>query len=320
MTPKDQSLEHFDQLDRTAGTERKRLFIGLITCASVLVGLILVALWVVPYFGLRSIHPLAPWAFGVVIAAAIGLVGWASLGLVLNILLGRTLPFSRRLRGLTIKLFLPLMVLLGKLLGISKARVRSSFIKVNNELVLSEAGRYEAGQILLLMPHCLQNSRCEMRLTYDINNCKRCGKCPIRDLLEISEYYGVHLAIATGGTIARRIVVQIRPRLIIAVACERDLSSGIQDTYPLPVFGVMNERPHGPCLDTGVSINNLEQALQRFLADPPPMRTLPMGAPGARRTKAAKAAKAAPDADATAAAQDAGQDTPENAPGTAQAG
>ncbi len=69
-------------------------------------------------------------------------------------------------------------------------------------------------------------------------HCKRCGKCPIKGLVELSEKYGVGLAVATGGTLARRIIVERRPRLIIAVACERDLSSGIQDSYPLPVFGV----------------------------------------------------------------------------------
>ena len=70
---------------------------------------------------------------------------------------------------------------------------------------------------------------------------------------------------ATGGTLARRIVVERRPRLIIAVACERDLSSGIQDSYPLPVFGIINHRPHGPCYDTQVDLEKVEQALTTFL-------------------------------------------------------
>lgn len=281
-TAHDKQLEHFDSLDQTAGMARKRLFIGLITIASVLFCLFLVSLWVIPYVGLSTIHPAAPWLLGVVLSALIAVISWASLGLVLNILLGRSLPYTRRLRGLTIKLFLPMMVLLGKVFGISKQRVRSSFIKVNNELVLNEAGRYEPSKVLLLMPHCLQNSRCDMRLTYDINNCKRCGKCPLKDLLEFSERYGVHLAIATGGTIARRIVVQLRPKLIIAVACERDLSSGIQDVYPLPCYGVMNQRPHGPCLDTTLSLHDLENALQRFIVNPPKPTTLPMAPKAAK--------------------------------------
>ncbi len=246
-------------------TSRKRLFIGLITGTSLLVCALLLVLWVIPYLGIPQLHPIFTYIFNGIFALLILLVLGSSLGLVLNILLGRRILFSARIRGVTIKLFLPLMTILGRMLGISKERIRHSFIKVNNELVLSENSKYPADKILLLMPHCLQSSTCDMRLTYDIQNCKRCGKCPIKGLLELSEEYGVTLAIATGGTIARRIVVQARPKLIVAVACERDLSSGIQDTYPIPVYGVLNERPHGPCLDTLVRLDNLRQALHLFL-------------------------------------------------------
>lgn len=227
--------------------------------------LVLGLLWLIPFVGFAGIHPVVPWLFGVLFGGLILLVLWACLGLAASVALGRPILFSSRLRGVTAKVFLPLMTLFGMLLGINKERVRGSFIKVNNELVAAGAGTYEARDVLVLLPHCLQNSLCKYRLTYDINNCKRCGKCPVKGLLELSEKYGTHLAIATGGTIARRIVVQKRPRLILAVACERDLSSGIQDTYPLPVFGVLNERPNGPCLDTQVNLRNLEDALRYFL-------------------------------------------------------
>jgi hypothetical protein len=247
------------------GISRKRLFIGLIAGTCLLVCALLALLWVVPYVGLRNIHPSAPWVLGALLGAIFLLVLWAGLGLVFSILSPLPLPLSRRMRGVTVKLLLPMMSLLGRMLGFSKEDIHTSFIKVNNELVLRELGRFDPSRILLLMPHCLQNSRCDMRLTYDIDNCKRCGKCPITGLLELRDRYGVHLAVATGGTIARRIVVEKRPKVIIAVACYRDLSSGIQDTYPLPVFGVLNERPNGPCLDTLVPLGNLEAALTRFL-------------------------------------------------------
>jgi len=244
---------------------RKRLFIGLISVTSLVVCLFLAALWVVPYLGLANIHPAASWVLGAAVLALIGFVSVAYWGLFLNIVTRRPLPGSKRFRGLTIKLFLPVMVLLGRVLGVDKQAIMLSFISVNNELVQAEAGRYRPEDVLLLMPHCLQSSKCDRRLTYDINNCKRCGLCPIAGLLDLHDAYGVNLAIATGGTIARRIVVQMRPRLIIAVACYRDLSSGIQDAYPLPVFGVLNERPHGPCLDTLVDHDQLVAALHRFL-------------------------------------------------------
>ena len=244
---------------------KKRLFIGLVMGTSALVSMFLVLLWIVPYIGLKEIHHTAPWIFGVLIFTAIFIVAWAAFGLVINIVSGKALPLFKRMRGITVRLFLPLMTLLGRTLGITKEKVWASFIKVNNELVASSGKRYRPSEILLLMPHCLQRSDCTVRLTYGVENCKRCGKCPILGLLDLSLKYGVHMDIATGGTIARRIVVQKRPKIILAVACERDLSSGIQDTYPLPVFGILNDRPFGPCLDTQVALNRLEEATQNFL-------------------------------------------------------
>jgi len=257
---------------------RKRLFIGLLSGTSLLIVLCLGLFWLIPYIGLTTIHPAAPWVLAGLFGLAALLVIWSSLALVLNILLKRSVLFSRKIRGIAVTCYLPLMVAVGRLLGLSKEKIRASFIQVNNDMVQAECSTYPPEDILLLMPHCLQNSRCKYRLTYNINNCRRCGECQIADLLAFSESYGVKLAIATGGTIARRIVVQNRPRLIIAVACERDLSSGIQDTYPLPVFGILNERPFGPCLDTRVALHQLELAIQNFLEkDTLPAASSPSG-------------------------------------------
>jgi hypothetical protein len=244
---------------------RKRLFIGLLCGTGLTVCALLALLWLIPYLGLANIHPLAPWGLGLFVAAIMTVVLWATFGLAAGIALGRPTLASRHLRGVMAKVLLPLMTIFARLFHISKSRVRASFIKVNNEMVTAEALRHPPDRLLVLLPHCLQSSRCAHRLTYDIKNCQRCGKCPVDGLIALSEHYGVPIAIATGGTIARRIVVQQRPKLILAVACERDLSSGIQDTYPIPVYGVLNERPNGPCLDTRVALPHLELALRHFL-------------------------------------------------------
>ena len=260
-----QALRVFDRNDQKADKAKKRLFVGLVMGTNAMVIFFLFLIWALSTFDLAHIHPLGPILLELVIGCIIVLVGMASLSLVLSIRFGKTLPFFSRMRGLTVKLFLPFMTLLGQAIGIPKDKVRLSFVEVNNELVLKTAGRYKPEEMLLLMPHCLQRSKCKIRLTYSIHNCKRCGKCPISDLIALSERYSVFLAIATGGTIARRIVVQRRPKMIVAVACERDMASGIQDTYPLPVYGVLNTRPHGPCHDTQVSIESVEQAIRRFM-------------------------------------------------------
>ena len=53
--------------------------------------------------------------------------------------------------------------------------------------------------------------------------------------------------------------------MIVAVACDRDLTSGIQDIYPLPVYGILNKRQNGPCYDTDVDLEKVEEGVINFL-------------------------------------------------------
>jgi len=249
---------------------QKRIFLGLLALTCLLFMLLLGLMWYVPYVGLANIHKTLPLTLGIVFGAILALVFAGMAILALTVLLGRDLPFSRSLRGVLVKVLLPLMSGVGKLFGVSKDQVRRSFIEINNQLLLAAHPRATPDKLLLLMPHCLQFHECEFRITGNVVHCQRCGQCSISGLAELSEKYGVGLAVATGGTLARRIIVERRPKIIIAVACERDLSSGIQDSYPMPVFGITNHRPHGPCYDTDVDLDRVEEALKIFLLPPAP--------------------------------------------------
>ncbi len=244
---------------------QKRIFLALLTVTCLLFTLLLGLLWYVPYIGLANISKHLPLILGIVFGVSLALVFAMVTILALTVLLGRDLPFSRSLRGVLVKVLLPLMSGVGKLFGVSKTQVRRSFIEINNQLLLAAHPRATPDKLLLLMSHCLQFHECEFRITGNVVHCQRCGQCDISGLVGLSEKYGVGLAVATGGTLARRIVVERRPKLIIAVACERDLASGIQDSYPMPVFGITNHRPHGPCYDTEVDLERVEEALKLFL-------------------------------------------------------
>ena len=248
----------------------KRLFIGLVLGAAGVLCAALGVIWLIPTLGFAGIHPWLPNITAVIFLTAMCCIAWISIGLVYHAYTGKPILGSNRMRGLAVRLFLPLAEVLGRIVGVSTEEVRRSFIKVNNELVLSSHLSCPPDKVLILLPHCLQASACPHRLIHDPDNCSRCGQCVHAGLLHLRDTWGVQLAVATGGTIARRIVVQARPRLIVAVACERDLASGIQDTYPLPVYGILNERPHGPCLDTTLDLERVEAALRCFVSPAPP--------------------------------------------------
>ena len=72
------------------------------------------------------------------------------------------------------------------------------------------------------------------------------NRCSLGRLRNWQKKHGVMVTLATGGTSARKAVRDLKPGLVVAVACERDLSSGIMDVRGLPVYGIINERPNGP--------------------------------------------------------------------------
>jgi hypothetical protein len=167
------------------------------------------------------------------------------------------------IRGLVLKVLYPVLMLLSAFMKGNKERFQRLTIDLNNRLV--KKNRYNTKNILLLLPHCIQVDDCQIRLTHNIFNCKRCGRCEVKDLIGLAEEYQLNLFVATGGTLARKIVMEARPEAIIAVACERDLSSGVVDTFPVPVLGIPNERPFGPCLNTRVDLDKVRAAIDFFV-------------------------------------------------------
>lgn len=244
---------------------RKRLFISLmgLTCVT-LVALIFLAWWI-PNRGLANINPNLPNIVGVVMAVLSGLAILGTALLVLTTALGKDIFFTRFMRLIVIKFLLPMIELVGRGLGVDKDSIRQSFIAMNNSLVVSQRQRISPDRILVLLPHCIQLFDCEIKVTGDINKCVRCGRCDIKGLVDLGRKYGIDISVATGGTLARKVIVEKRPKLVLAVACERDLTSGIKDCYPLPVIGILNDRPFGPCFNTTVDVNKIDVALSQII-------------------------------------------------------
>ena len=242
---------------------QKRIFIGLLVFTCLILSFVIFFLWYVPMVGMKNIHPALPMIFSVALGVLVVLMFLGGLLLVLTILIGKDILYSYKLRGVVRGLF-PFMILVGKSIGIPRERIQQSFIEVNNNLVRSNSHRSRPGRLLILLPHCIQDFDCQIKITGNIKNCKGCGKCEIKDLVELSDQYQIKIAVATGGTLARRIIVENRPDAIVAVACELDLTSGILDSYPIPVLGILNERPFGPCINTKVDIQKVKDAISNF--------------------------------------------------------
>jgi uncharacterized protein len=138
-------------------------------------------------------------------------------------------------------------------------------LKLSNAFTRMRAKQVRPENLLLLFPNCLQNSDCDCKIVKDPHNCKRCGKCKVKDLVELADKYGIQVAAASGGRLALQRLKAEDVKAVVAVACELELRQGMLKSFPKAVLGVANLRPHGPCVDTDVELDKIEEAVRFFL-------------------------------------------------------
>lgn len=123
--------------------------------------------------------------------------------------------------------------------------------------------------LLLLVPHCLQDSKCAKNLIQGIDNCASCGLCNAAGLLKLRDELGIRCNIAGGGRQAVEMVRDPATKAVVAVACEKELTQGLKACFPKPVLAVINCRPYGPCKDTEVDMGAVRAAVLSMLETPP---------------------------------------------------
>jgi len=192
---------------------------------------------------LHSLIPTILWA-GLAIAAAILWTWWAVLFLSYGT--GHALlPERLAERGP----FLRLMRLTSRVAGRFGRRdwVENAAVKVYNALVLLRGRKVGKGELLLLIPRCL-------------------SKETLDGVLGVAGRYGVPVFVATRGQLARRVIRERRPRAVVAVACERDMVSGLHDVAgKVPVLGLTMTLPSGPCKDALLDLTKLEDWVKAYV-------------------------------------------------------
>ena len=74
--------------------------------------------------------------------------------------------------------------------------------------------------------------------------------------------------VATRGQLARRVIRERRPRAVVAVACERDMVTGLHDVAGrVPVLGLTMTLPAGPCKDAELDHETLERYMKAFVSN-----------------------------------------------------
>jgi hypothetical protein len=145
--------------------------------------------------------------------------------------------------------YLTLMDLTSRVAGWVGRRdwVENAAVQVYNALALLRRRKVGQGELLVLIPRCL-------------------SKVTLDGVLGIAARHNVPAFVATRGQLARRVIRERRPRAVVAVACERDMVTGLRDVAgKIPVLGLTMQLPAGPCRDAVVDLGLLERWVEHYL-------------------------------------------------------
>ncbi len=193
---------------------------------------------------------LAPWLPMVLYAtiAALGVIAAIWLGIIgISYATGRALlPERLAERGPLLATF-DLACRTGELFGVARDWTGNAAVRVYDRLAWARERKVSANELLILVPRCL-------------------SRASLDGVLEIAKRYDVAAFVATRGQLARRVIRERRPRAVVAVACERDMVSGLHDVAGrIPVLGLTMQLPNGPCKDASIDIARMEQFVKKYL-------------------------------------------------------
>ena len=125
--------------------------------------------------------------------------------------------------------------------------VEHAAVEVYNAFAARRGRKVGKGELLVLIPRCL-------------------SKEALDGILGVAGRYDVPVFVATRGQLARRAIRERRPRAVVAVACERDMVSGLHDVAAkVPVLGLTMRLPSGPCKDAAVDVAKFETWVKSFV-------------------------------------------------------
>jgi len=189
---------------------------------------------------LAALAPALPTVLWLALAAVTGLA-WLWFGLAIFSFYSGTTLLSERLleRGLYLRL-MNYTSALSRAFG-QRDWVEHAAIDIYNTLAVRRGRKVGKGELLVLIPRCL-------------------SKQALDGVLEIAGRYEVPVFVATRGQLARRVIRERRPRAVVAVACERDMMTGLRDVAgKLPVLGLTMQLPNGPCRDAVLDLPQMEE-------------------------------------------------------------
>jgi len=112
-------------------------------------------------------------------------------------------------------------------MGVDEKDLFQLYVKTKNSASRDKFASIHYSERILLLPQCLRSRECPAELGEYGYECQECGKCNLKEQIHIAKTLGYKgTFILPGGSIAKKILLKVKPKACLGVACFKELVLG----------------------------------------------------------------------------------------------
>jgi hypothetical protein len=146
--------------------------------------------------------------------------------------------------------------------GVEEKELFQLYVQAKNRSQIDSFAATPYNQRIVLLPQCLRAKDCPAEVGKYGYECKQCGKCSVAKIMKTTKelgYKGTY--IMPGGSLAKTIMLEVKPKASLGVACSKELVMGSYLCEKVGVIGQGVELLKDGCINTAVDLKILKDAL-----------------------------------------------------------
>ena len=146
--------------------------------------------------------------------------------------------------------------------GVEEKELFQLYVESKNRSLVKNFASTPYNERILLLPQCLRSKDCPAELGKYGYECKECGRCSVEKIRHVTKNLGYKgTFILPGGSIAKKILLEIKPKASLGVACFKELVLGSFLCEKLGIIGQGVALLRDGCIDTLIDWKALNEAL-----------------------------------------------------------
>jgi hypothetical protein len=148
-------------------------------------------------------------------------------------------------------------------MGVEENELLRLYVETKNRSLIKNFASTPYKERILLLPQCLRAPDCPAELGKYGYECQECGRCIIKTIKQTAEKLGYkNTFILPGGSIAQKILLELKPKACLGVACFKELVLGSFLCEKTGVIGQGVALLRDGCINTLVDPRTLNDALK----------------------------------------------------------